>query len=379
MIYLDNAATTLTKPQQVIDAVYNALKHGVGNSGRGVYQDALAAAGTEYRSRLKLAQLFNAKSAEDIAFTSNATEALNIAIFGLISEGDHVISSDTEHNSVLRPLYHLEKEKGVGLDFIPADSKGVLDLSKLPSLIKPQTKAIVINHASNVTGNLNNLEDLALFAKEHDLFLIVDAAQTAGVFPIDMQKTDIDVVCFTGHKGLYGPMGTGGLAVRHGLELGQFKYGGTGIQSYNPDHPKEMPTRLEAGTNNGHGLAGLLAALEWIEATGRENIHRHEISLLQKFHSGLKDLPEVTIYGDFSNWDRAAVLALNLGQEDPAYISDILSNKYNIATRPGAHCAPRTHRALGTEDRGAVRFSFSYFNTEKEVDAALAAILEIIS
>lgn len=377
MIYLDNAATSYYKPQEVAEAVFSALRQGMGNDGRGVHEGALAASSAIFQTRRKLARFFGAESPEQVVFTSNATEALNIAILGGIEEGSHIISTDFEHNSVLRPLYFLEKTRSCRLDFIPADERGLLDYSCLPKFLTGKTKALVVNHASNVTGNVADLALFGRFAKEHNLLFIVDASQTAGTFPLQMDDYAIDVLCFTGHKGLYGPMGTGGLCVRRGIDLAPLKFGGSGVQSYNKNHPPEMPTRLEAGTLNAHGIIGLGAALDWLAGQGPEKVHEKELALMRYFYESLVDDPGITIYGDFSSEKRAPIVSLNLGEEDAASVSDILSFNYHIATRPGAHCAPRMHQALGTEDRGAVRFSFSYFNTKEEVEAAVCAVKEL--
>ena len=376
MIYLDNAATTYHKPQSVIDAVAWAMQ-GMGNSARGSHSGALKAARTVYDARCKAAALFGCSDPSRVVFTSNSTEALNIALSGLFAPGDHVISTDLEHNSVLRPLYRLQAEEGVLLDFVRADRRGCVDYADFESLIRPETKAIVCNHASNLTGNMLDLERVGEICRKHGLLLVVDASQTAGCIPIDVEKTGISVLCFTGHKGLYGPQGTGGMCVAEGVEIRPFKVGGSGVQSFSKTQPAQYPTRLEAGTLNGHGLAGLSAAFDFIAETGVEAIHAKETQLMRRFYDGVKDIPGVTVYGDFSTDDRAAIVALNVKDYESGEVSDELSENYGIATRPGAHCAPRMHEALGTASQGAVRFSFSYFNTESEIDLAIQAILNI--
>ena len=376
MIYLDNAATTYHKPQCVIDAVVSAMQ-GMGNSSRGSHGGALKAARTVYDARCKAAALFGCHDPSRVVFTSNSTEALNIAQSGLFSAGDHIISTDLEHNSVLRPLYRLQAEEGVLLDFVPADRRGCVDYGVFEVLIRPETKAIVCNHASNLTGNLLDLQRIGGIAGRHGLLLIVDASQTAGCIPIDMEKMGISVLCFTGHKGLYGPQGTGGMCIAEGVEIRPFKVGGSGVQSFSKVQPRQYPTRLEAGTLNGHGLAGLSAAFDFISQTGVEAIHAREIRLMRRFYDGVREIPGVTVYGDFSTEERSPIVALNVKDYESGQVSDELSEVYGIATRPGAHCAPRMHEALGTAEQGAVRFSFSYFNTEAEVDAAIEAIKEI--
>ena len=376
MIYLDNAATTLRKPQPVIDAVTAALCS-LGNSSRGSYQSALSAARTIYEARCRVAAFFGCTQPDRVIFTANVTEALNIALSGLFQPGDHVISTDLEHNSVLRPLYRLETEGGVSLSFVPADRRGCVDYAAFERLICPQTRAIVCTHASNLTGNLLDLTAIGRIAKAHGLLLIVDAAQTAGCIPIDMEAMGIDVLCFTGHKGLMGPQGTGGLCLREGVEIRPWKVGGSGVQSYSRTQPEQYPTRLEAGTLNGHGIAGLSAALDYLNEVGLSAVQAKEAALMRRFYDGVRAVDGVTVYGDFDAPKRAAIVALNIRDYDSGSVADELSEVYGIAVRPGAHCAPRMHRALGTEERGAVRFSFSWFNTEAEVDTAVRAVKEI--
>ena len=375
MIYLDNAATTLHKPQQVIDAVVHAMQS-MGNCARGTHEEALDAARTVYDARVRLASLFGCPRADHVAFTANSTEALNIAINGLIDPGDHVISTDLEHNSVLRPLYRLEAEQGVELSFVPADKLGNVDYADFERLMKPNTRAVVCTNASNLTGTVLDIERIAKTAHSHGALVIVDASQTAGCWPIDMKKMGIDVLCFTGHKGLMGPQGTGGICVKEGIEIRPFKVGGSGVQSYSRTHPAEYPTRLEAGTLNGHGIAGLGAAAKFISETGVENIHAKERSLMLRFYEGVKNIEGVTVYGDFTK-DKTAIVALNIRDYESGEVSYELSQGYGIATRPGAHCAPRMHKALGTVEVGAVRFSFSFYNTEEEIDEAVRAVAEL--
>ena len=375
MIYLDNAATTLHKPQQVIDAVVHAMQS-MGNCARGTHEEALDAARTVYDARVRLASLFGCPRVDHVAFTANSTEALNMAINGLIDPGDHVISTDLEHNSVLRPLYRLEAEHGAELSFVPADKLGNVDYADFERLMKPNTRAVVCTNASNLTGTVLDIERIAKTAHSHGALVIVDASQTAGCWPIDMKKMGIDVLCFTGHKGLMGPQGTGGICVKEGIEIRPFKVGGSGVQSYSRTHPAEYPTRLEAGTLNGHGIAGLGAAARFISETGVENIHAKERSLMLRFYEGVKNIEGITVYGDFTK-DKTAIVALNIRDYESGEVSYELSQGYGIATRPGAHCAPRMHKALGTAEVGAVRFSFSFYNTEEEIDEAVRAVAEL--
>ena len=371
MIYLDNAATSLRRPPCVIEAVAQAMQS-LGNSGRGVNGGSLSAARVIYDARQKLADLFGCSSPERVCFTSNATEALNTAIFGLFGPGDHVITTDLEHNSVLRPLYRLEK-RGVELSFVPADRLGRIALSDFAPLLRPNTRAVITTHASNLTGNLVDLDAVGAFAREHGLLYVVDASQTAGAFSIDMARSGISVLCFTGHKSMMGPQGTGGLCLAECVEIRPLKTGGTGVQTYLPEQPAAYPTRLEAGTLNGHGIAGLSAAVDFLRETGVAAIHEKETALMRQFYDGVRAIPGVTVYGDITG-DRAPVVSLNIEDADSGEVADFLAAEYDIAVRSGAHCAPRMHRALGTEAQGAVRFSFGWYNTPAEVETAIAAI-----
>lgn len=375
MIYFDNAATTLPKPDVVIEAVRQSMIHH-GNANRGSHAETLDASLLLYETRLKLAKMFDLEQADHVVFTANATESLNIALNGLFRPGDHVISTDLEHNSVLRPLYRLEDEGVISLSFIEADADGNLRYDMLESLIRPETRCLVCSHASNVTGNLTDIARLGKLAKEHGLIFLVDGAQTAGTIPIPMRQLSIDFLCLTGHKGLWGPQGTGALLINGDHYIRPFKTGGTGVQSMLREQPDDLPTRLEAGTLNSHGIAGLSAALDFINEQGIENIHQYEKNLMLRFLHGVRDIPAIRLYGNFEA-DRTAVVSLNVSTIDSAIISDVLSQDYQIATRPGAHCAPRMHRALGTDRQGTVRFSFSIFNTEEEVDRAIDALSEI--
>lgn len=375
MIYLDNAATTMHKPQCVIDAVVRAMSS-MGNAGRGANDASLSASRIIYDTREKLCSLFGGTNPKQIVFTNNSTESLNIAIRGLLNPGDHVITTMLEHNSVLRPLYEMEKQ-GVRLTIVKSDKKGRLCIGDIENAICDDTKMIVCTNGSNLTGNYIDVGVIGEIARKHGVLFIVDASQTAGVFPIDVQKMNIDVLCFTGHKGLLGPQGTGGMYVREGLEIRPLKSGGTGVQTYNKEQPKEMPVALEAGTLNGHGIAGLHAALSYLEETGIDTIRAREQQLMRKFYDGVKDIPEITVYGDFDQKERCAVVTLNIGDYDSGEVSDALLVDYGISTRPGGHCAPLMHEALGTVDQGAVRFSFSHYNTDEEVETAIRAIREL--
>lgn len=376
MIYFDNAATTLHKPHEVIEAVVHAMTT-AGNASRGTHTGSLAASRTVYETRKKIADFFHCSRADHVIFTSNSTEALNIAICGTLGKGDHIISTDLEHNSVLRPLYHLE-EQGASLTFLSANKKGCIDYDDFKRSIKPNTKAIVCTHASNLTGNVLDIERIGRIAKAHNLLFIVDASQSAGCIEINMETMNIDILCFTGHKGLLGPQGTGGLCIHESVKIRPFKHGGSGIHSYEKGQPQAYPARLEAGTLNSHGIAGLCAAINYINTITIPVIAKKEQELLWHFYKGICNIPEIHIYGDFDTKERAAILSLNIEGYDSGTVSDLLSQEYDIATRPGAHCAPRMHQALGTTETGAVRFSFSSFNTMEEVETAIQALKELV-
>ena len=375
MIYFDNAATTMRKPDCVVQAVTEAMCS-LGNSGRGVHSGALSASRIIYDTRVALAQLFGAESPEGIAFTANSTESLNIAIKGVLNPGDHVITTALEHNSVLRPLYEME-DLGVELTILPADTVGNIRYEDFEKEIRPNTKAIVTTHGSNLTGNLLDISRIGEIASRYGLIYIVDASQTAGVFHIDVQKMHIDILCFTGHKGLLGPQGTGGIYVREGVKVRPLLSGGSGVQTYLRSHPSQMPTALEAGTLNAHGISGLGAAIRYLLETGLDTIRAKEQELMIAFYEAVREIPGITVYGDFTDSNRCAIVALNIRDYDSGEVSNALFSEYGIATRPGAHCAPLMHKALGTVEQGAVRFSFSHYNTKEEINIAVSALREL--
>lgn len=377
MIYLDNAATTMHKPQTVIDAVTQAMCS-LGNAGRGATSGALDAARTIHGCRAKLAHLLGCPRADHVCFTPNSTAALNTVINGVVRPGDRVVTTVLEHNSVLRPLNRLAAEQGVTVEHAGCDANGALDYDELERLVTPGTRAVVVTHASNVTGNAVDIARVAAIAHAAGALVIVDASQSAGTAKIDMDTMGLDVVCFTGHKGLMGPQGTGGLAVAEGIDVAPWAMGGTGVHSFDALQPLEWPTRLEAGTLNGHGIAGLSAGLDFIEAQGGvEAIAAHERALADRFLAGVRKIPGIKLYGAFDQPARSAIVSLNVGDIDSAEISDALMQGWGIATRPGAHCAPLMHCALGTERQGVVRFSFGYFNTDEEVDTAIDALRDL--
>ena len=372
MIYLDNAATSQKKPQAVYDAVLYAMGH-MGNAGRSSYGASHSSSKTVFETRTLLTAFFHGNKASNCIFTKNSTESLNMAIQGSLKSGDHVITTVMEHNSVLRPLYAMEK-RGVELSFLSYSEDKGLNYEGLDTLLQKNTKALICTHASNLTGDMVDLERMGEFARKHGLLFIVDASQTAGVYEIDCEKWGISVLCFTGHKSLLGPQGTGGMIIADGVSLAPLSYGGTGVETYNHDMPKENPNHLEAGTLNAHGIAGLHAGVEYIKEYGMEKIREKELFLMRKMYEAVKGLPGIRIYGDFSVKERCPVLSLNLYDYDSGAVSDELFTRFNIATRPGGHCAPLMHKALNNVEQGSVRFSFSHFNTEEEVDQAIEAI-----
>lgn len=375
MIYFDNAATSLQKPEAVIEAVTEAMKS-LGNASRGAHSAALGSNRMVYETRELLAELFHIDDPSRIAFTMNATESLNIAIAGIFRPEDHVITTVMEHNSVLRPLYRME-ESGTELSFLQADKKGNISYEELENAIRSNTRAVICTHASNLTGNVLDLEKIGEICKKHRLLFLVDASQTAGIIPIDVQKMKISVLCFTGHKGLLGPQGTGGIYVAPEINIRPLVVGGSGVQSYLKTQPDEMPARLEAGTLNAHGIAGLHEAVSYIIEKGVEQIYQEEHEKTDYFYRMIRSIPDIHIYGDPEAELHAPIIALNIGDYDSAQVADELMETYGIATRAGAHCAPLMHQALGTQKQGAVRFSFSQFNTRKELDTGIQALREL--
>ncbi len=372
MIYLDNAATSLHKPKSVSDAVCQALQ-GSGNCGRGAHQASLEAGRVMLQTRIEIADLFHVGDPTRVVFTANATESLNLAIRGLLQPGDHCITTAMEHNSVLRPLYLME-EKGVELTILPLTERGCIDIPSLESAIKENTKVVVITHASNVTGNGNDILRIGEICHKHELLLVVDASQSAGILPIDMLEQKVSLLCCSGHKGLMGPQGTGILALGEGIMPTALKVGGTGTDSFSHGMPDKLPEALEAGTQNIHGIAGLLAACRYIREYGMDKIYQQANHLAALFYKEVAQIPGVTVYGDMEAGLRVPVIALNILDIASGEITDELYQRFDIATRSGAHCAPLLHEAYRTKEQGMVRFSFSHFNTEEEIRAAVEAV-----
>ncbi len=382
-IYLDNGATSFPKPKEVADAVYEYMTVVGANINRGGYQVAYDLEGTVFETREMLAEMFGGGDCKNVVFTKNITESLNVVLKGFLQPGDHVLCSSMEHNAVMRPLVQLEK-KGVEFDRIPGNEKGELDLDAVEGMIKENTAAIVMTHASNLVGTVNPIKEVGQICRKHGLAFIVDAAQTAGVLPIDMKEMCIDALCFTGHKSLLGPQGIGGFIIRdHMVELiDPLLSGGTGSISHTEEIPDFMPDRFEPGTMNIPGIVGLHASLKWIKEKGIDTIETYELGLTQRFLDGLIPLEEkglIKIIGLKGTEGRTAVVSIQTLSVDCADAAFRLDFEYGIMTRVGLHCAPNAHKTLGTFPTGTIRFSFGIFNTEEEVDTAIRAITEICS
>ncbi len=378
-IYMDNAATTFPKPEAVYQAVDFFNRHMGGNPGRGSSKATLQAGSILMDCRDALADFFNIADSSHIAFTLNITEAINIAIKGFLRPGDHVISSSMEHNSVARPLHVINQHNGVEWTTVPCAGDGTLDPEDLRRAIQPNTRMICMLHASNLTGTLMPVEEVGAIAREHDLLFVLDTAQTAGVLPIDVEKQSIDVLTFTGHKGLLGPQGTGGIYLRPGLNINPLKQGGTGSLSEYLEHPAFMPDLLESGTQNTPGIAGLLAGLNFIKEQGIDRIRSHEQHLCDKIIKGLKEIPGVTVYGPVESIKRTAVVSFNIHEMDCGEVSTQLDYKYGVVTRSGLHCTPLAHRTIGTFESGSCRLSPGYFNSIEDADIVIEAVHEIAS
>lgn len=376
--YFDHSATSNPKPKIVVDTVLEAITTFNGNPSRSSYKKNISLDRKILEVREKLASFFNISNPLQIAFTKNSTESLNFAIKGLGFENCHIITSVLEHNSVLRPLNYLKDNKGVEISYINPSKDDKEVIKNITSLIKEDTRAIVINHISNVTGYIFNIEEIGKIAREHNLIFIVDASQSAGFYPIDVVQDNIDILCFTGHKSLMGIQGIGGIYVREGLSISPIIEGGTGSFSKLPRQPLKMPEMLEAGTSNTPGMLSLGAGIDYINSIGLENIKNHKTNLVDYFIKSLSNIPEIIIYDNF-NIERGPVVALNIKGIPSSELSDILSEEFNICTRGGFHCAPLAHKYLGTYEDGAVRFSFGYTNTIEEIDYCISALKEIIS
>ena len=378
-IYLDNASTSFPKAPTVATAMSDYITNRGININRGSYALAYDVEDIIYTTRQRLNTLFNGHDPSHVIFTQNVTMSLNMVIKGLLKAGDHVLVSSMEHNAVMRPLTQL-LDKGITFDTIPCDSTGSIQMDSIEPLIRPNTVALIINHASNVCGTIQPLESIGSICKTHNLQFIVDAAQTAGVIPIDVKVCHIDALCFTGHKGLLGPQGIGGIILTKEMaqNLTPLIAGGTGSFSHLETLPTHMPDAFESGTLNLPGIIGLNEGLDYIESQGMENIHNHELVLTQAFLEGLQSIDGINIVGKQNIQDRTAVVSITIDGMDPANIAYELESTYHIMTRVGLHCAPRAHQTLGTYPEGTVRFSFGYANTHKDVESALSALHRIV-
>lgn len=389
-IYLDNASTTFPKPQDVADAVYQYITHAGTNISRGTC--ATSSESLVYTTRELLCEFFGAEDSKNVIFTKNVTESLNIVIKGLLRVGDHVLVSAMEHNAVMRPLQQIGTElttdnapaDAITFSRIPCDAEGALRLDALPQLVRPNTRAIIMTHASNVCGTVQPLAEVGSFCQEHGLRFIVDSAQSAGILPLNMQELHIDALAFTGHKGLLAPQGIGGLLLREDIidEISPLIVGGTGSLSHTERTPRFLPDKFEAGTLNLPGIAGLLAALIWLKQQGLEKICTHELTLTQQLLDGLQQLEAqglLRIVGKKDCNERLGVVSIATEKMDIAELAFILADKYAIATRVGLHCAPHAHKTLGTYPTGTLRFSFGWHNTTAEVSVTLHALKEVLS
>jgi cysteine desulfurase / selenocysteine lyase len=377
MIYFDNAATTFPKPEVVYRAMDKCMRESCANPGRSGHKLSMEAGRLVFEARELLAKLFNAKKSENIIFGLNATDALNTAIKGLVNKGDHVITTSMEHNSVLRPLKQLEN-LGIETTIVQCSETGELNISMIEEALKNNTKMVITTHASNVTGTIMPIKKIGEIAKRNNLRYIIDTAQTAGTYNIDVEELNVDVLTFTGHKGLMGPQGVGGFYIREGIPLRQMREGGTGSMSESLLQPELLPDKYESGTPNTPGIAGLAAGLNFIKDIGMENIRKHEENITKYFLEELSKIEEIIVYGPRNIEKQGPVVSINIANKTSSEVSFCLDNHFDIATRPGLHCAPMAHRTIGTKEQGAVRFSFGYFNTLDEIDKAIKALKCIV-
>lgn len=378
LIYLDNAATSFPKPSQVTEAVERTLRENAANPGRGGHQLSLEAGRLVMECRETVARFFGIGDATRIAFTANATEAINLGLFGALKPGDKVVTTSMEHNAVVRPLRALS-DQGVEVVRVMADALGFVDPAAIRQACLPDTRLLIMNHCSNVTGTLQTIEEIGPWCRKQGIIFMVDAAQSAGIFPIDVEEMAIDLLAVPGHKSLLGPPGTGFLYVRQGLDLRPLLYGGTGNFSQSEIQPVEMPERLESGTLNTIGLAGLKAGVEFLETIGLEHVRSHEQELLSQLIDGLTRLDGVTLFGPLGSARHGGALSFNIRNMDPAMLGFRLDREYGICCRIGLHCAPAAHATIGTLPEGTVRLSPGYFNTVDDIEQTLLAIGAIIA
>ncbi|MCA0756371.1 aminotransferase class V-fold PLP-dependent enzyme [Paenibacillus sp. N4] len=378
IIYLDHAATSWPKPPAVTDAVVQAMLHDAANPGRGSHAMAVRASRVLFDTRKQLSKLFNIKNPNDIAFASNTTMALNMAIKGWLKPGDHVIATTVEHNSVRRPLFYLEQKIGIQVTYIEGDESGNINLDDVAKAIQPNTTLAVVNHSSNLLGTIMPVAEIAEITRKHGIKLLVDAAQSAGIIPVDVRAMGIHMLAFPGHKGLLGPQGTGGLYIDPELDLEPLLHGGTGSQSEAKEQPKVRPDRYEAGTQNTPGLAGLKIGVQHVLNETVQHIHQKEWSLAQRLIEGLQPIEGVKLLGPKAEQPRTGIVAFNVEGIDPSELSFILDQHYHIAVRAGFHCSPLAHACAGTTDTGAVRASVGIYSTESDIDALTLAVKEIV-
>jgi len=376
-VYLDNAATSWPKPESVYLAVDHFMREVGATPGRGGYQQEEEAQRIADETRTALAQLFHAPDPQSVIFTLNATQAINMALKGLLSPGDHVVTSSIEHNAMWRPLKALEK-RGVEITTVPCTSDGMLDPVDVEAALRPDTRMVAMLHASNVLGTILPIAEVGEIVHPHKTLLLVDAAQTAGSYPIDMQAMGIDLLAFAGHKGTYGPPGTGGLVVMPGIHLETWVEGGSGFPSRPETMPDELPLRLEAGTQNSAGIAGLLLGVQFVLEQGVEKIQAHEMRLASLLIEQLQAIPGLTILGPVNLEQRTAVVSITMENFIPDQLSAVLDKVFGVATRAGLHCAPQAHQVAGTLENGALRFSPGFFTTAEEIDYAVESLQGIL-
>ncbi len=378
LIYLDNAATAWPKPPEMYDFMTEFYRNNGVNPGRSGFDMAIGAGDMVENTRKKLVTFFNGDSPERMVFTYNATDGLNLVINGIVEKGDHVISTNLEHNSVIRPLNTLQRDGICDVTFLPFNEQGFIDPDDVKKALRPNTKLVIVNHGSNVIGTIQNLKAISEAVADHKCLFAADVSQTAGVVPIDMQDMGLDVIAFTGHKALMGPTGIGGVCVRDHVTIKSTRSGGTGVRSAYPYHLDEYPWRLEFGTTNLMGIAGLWAGQQWIDKTGVENIYNHEHKLLKKLVEGIRDLDGVILYKCEDLTDHLSTVSVNIDGIEAMNVGIMLDVDHNIATRTGLQCAPKVHEQIGTLDlHGTVRFSIGAFNKEEHIDAAIAAMKDI--
>lgn len=377
MIYLDNAATTFPKPLPVLEEMFETYARLGVSPGRGSYDLAAQCEHYVHEVRHQISNFFGGDSPDRVVFACNATDALNTIILGLIEPGCHVVSSRLEHNSVLRPLYHLRERGLITFDLVPFDGRGFIDPQDVAKLIKPSTKFVILNHVSNVLGTIQPVQEVGRMCAEREIPLILDVSQSAGIVPIDMRDMHVQAVAFTGHKSLMGPTGIGGIVLREGIDIRATRFGGTGSDSWRAAHPEAYPDRLEAGTLNVMGIMGLSAGLRYIAQRGMANIYQQEMLLAGTLRDGLSSMTRVRMYCAETLNNHVPVLACNVENLDPEDFAAILDGDFNIATRSGLHCAPLVHEDIGTSPRGAVRFSLGPSNSDDDVSAVLSAVRAI--